>query len=263
MKNSVVPMVDESALSEIAAIDAALASINVVLVRPSHPGNVGAAARAMKTMGLARLSLVAPRAPEVLTHPEAHALASGASDILAAAQVFPNLDEALASCQMAIAMTARDREFAPPWLSLEQASTTVVDFVRSQVDCAFVFGTERSGLDNEEVMRCRAACSIDANPEYSSLNLAQAVQIVAHQCRRSAQSGPTVTAIPSLLAVHEDIEGMVGHVERALVHIGYLGPNEPKRLMERLRRMVARVAFAPEEVHIVRGICKAILETKP
>ena len=232
-----------------------------VLVEPSHPGNVGAAARALKTMGFSRLVLVAPRVVHVKTDAEAIAMASGADDVLACATIVPTLGEALAGVQWSVALTARTREYGPPQMAPRTAASEACRHT-AQGDVAFVFGNERTGLSNEHVERCSALAHIPANPAYSSLNLAQAVQVLAYELRL-AYLGETVD-VPSgeglgPRAPSEEIERMFVHLENALIALEFLDPSNPKKLMSRLRRLFARVGLEREEVNIVRGIAKHIL----
>lgn len=264
-----------------------------VLVRPSHPGNVGAVARAMRTMGLRRLVVVDPREPQVLAHPEAIARASGAHDLLTEAQLAPSLEAALAPFTLAVAVSAAAREFGPQ----PQPPETIVARVREELvatpgaEAAFVFGTERTGLSVADAAQCQLMCSIPGDPAYNSLNLAQAAQILAY-CLRAlerlqpldASSKPgslPIAACPGLdmpsaweggpaLAGHEAIErrpatleavaGAFEHLEQALIRIGFLDPAHPKRLMPRLRRLFGRTRLEEEEVAILRGICTQILK---
>ena len=237
----------------------ALADLRIVLVEPSHPGNVGAVARAMKVMGLERLALVAPRYPDVLRQDDALAFASGAGDVLAAATIHTTLDDALGDTVHAIALSARDREYAPPAIDLR---ATAADAVARAGGVAFVFGSERYGLSNEDVLRCQARCRIETSTAYASLNLAQAVQLVAYELRLAALArgdAPAATAPPP--ASHAEREALIGHFEEALLAIGYLDPNAPKKLMPRLRRLFARAELEREEVQWLRGIAKAMLRT--
>ncbi|WP_429279574.1 RNA methyltransferase [Paraburkholderia sp. GAS41] len=247
-------------------------STRFVLVEPSHPGNVGAAARALKTMGFARLVLVAPRVPHVQSDPEAIAMASGADDVLAGAHIVPTLADALNGVLWSVAMTARSREYGPPQLVPRAAAAHAREHA-VHGDIALVFGNERTGLSNEDVERCSALAHIPANPAYSSLNLAQAVQVLAYELRlaylglgggadRSAGAGTGAAgqgAAAGSLAPSDDIEGMYAHLENALVALEFLDPANPKKLMSRLRRMFARAGLEREEVNIVRGIAKHIL----
>jgi tRNA/rRNA methyltransferase len=243
--------------------ETALARIAIVLVSPSHPGNVGATARAMKVMGLSRLALVAPRYDDVLTQADAIAFASGAVDVLDNATTHATLDEALAATTHAIAMSARDREFAPPLSSLRAASADVIGRIDdADVMAAFVFGSERYGLSNDDVLRCQARCRIETSDVYGSLNLAQAVQLVAYECRLALLTG--VMSDPMMdapLATHEEREALIDHLEQGLLAIGYLDADAPKKLMPRLRRLFARAALEREEVQWLRGIAKAMLRT--
>ncbi|KAA1016105.1 RNA methyltransferase [Paraburkholderia panacisoli] len=250
-------------------------STRFVLVEPSHPGNVGAAARALKTMGFSRLVLVSPRVPHVQSDPEAIAMASGADDVLASAHVVPTLADALKGVHWSVALTARLREYGPPqWTPRAAAAVAHQQAVHGEI--ALVFGNERTGLSNEDVERCSALAHIPANPAYSSLNLAQAVQVLAYELRTmylsaddsmaSALSAPTALrpnaaqAEPfGARAASDEIESMFRHLESALVAIDFLDPANPKKLMSRLRRLFARSGLEREEVNIVRGIAKHIL----
>ncbi|MEZ0602251.1 RNA methyltransferase [Paraburkholderia sp. IW21] len=252
-------------------------STRFVLVEPSHPGNVGAAARALKTMGFSRLVLVSPRVPHVQSDPEAIAMASGADDVLASAHVVPTLADALNGVHWSIAMTARLREYGPPqWTP--RAAAGVAREQAAQGEIALVFGNERTGLSNEDVERCSALAHIPANPAYSSLNLAQAVQVLAYELRTaylsaddamgsapaSVQAGSGLGEPVGARAASDEIESMYAHLESALVALEFLDPANPKKLMSRLRRLFARSGLEREEVNIVRGIAKHILlKTQP
>ncbi len=251
-------------------------STRFVLVEPSHPGNVGAAARALKTMGFSRLVLVAPRVPHVQSDPEAIAMASGADDVLAGAHVVPTLADALNGVQWSVALTARLREYGPPQYAPRAAATQAREHA-VHGDIALVFGNERTGLSNEDVERCSVLAHIPANPAYSSLNLAQAVQVLAYELRTAylgaGSVGVTGSAIgighaadtegqgadAAALAPSDDIERMYVHLENALIALEFLDPANPKKLMSRLRRLFARSGLEREEVSIVRGIAKHIL----
>jgi tRNA/rRNA methyltransferase len=252
--------------------DRAFASTRFVLVEPSHPGNVGAAARALKTMGFSRLVVVAPKIAFVTREPEAIAMASGADDVLAAAQVVETLADALTGVHWSIALTARSREYGPPQMAPRAAAEKACEFAdqgqggNSGV-IALVFGNERVGLSNADVERCSALAHIPANPAYSSLNLAQAVQVLAYELRLAllsrAEASPAIaaesptTVAPS--ASSDEIEGMYAHLEEALVTLDFLDPANPKKLMSRLRRLFSRSGLEHEEVNILRGIAKHIL----
>ncbi len=246
--------------SGISSVDAALARLRIVLVEPSHPGNVGAAARAMKVMGLSRLALVSPRFDDVLGQPDARALASGATGVLDTATIHARLDDALHGTVDSIAMTAREREYSPPLRTLVDAARQAAATAAGDGEVAFVFGSERYGLSSDDVLRCRARCRIETSDDYGSLNLAQAVQLVAYQCRLAVLAGPVEVEPASALADHAEQEALVDHLERALVAIGYLDPRAPKKLIPRLRRLFARARLEREEVQWLRGIAKAMLK---
>ncbi|MDR8729809.1 tRNA (cytidine/uridine-2'-O-)-methyltransferase TrmJ [Burkholderia pseudomultivorans] len=238
-------------------------STRFVLVEPSHPGNVGAAARALKTMGFSRLVLVAPRVPHVQSDPEAIAMASGADDVLASAHVVATLGEALSGVHWSIALTARTREYGPPRLAPRAAAGQASAQVGTG-DIALVFGNERTGLANEHVEQCSALAHIPANPAYSSLNLAQAVQVLAYELRvafleQQASDAQPPSGEAGTLAQSDEIERMYVHLENALIALDFLDPRNPKKLMPRLRRLFARTGLEREEVNILRGIAKHIL----
>jgi tRNA/rRNA methyltransferase len=258
---------------DVADVRGGFTSTRFVLVEPSHPGNVGAAARALKTMGFSRLVLVSPRVPHVQSDPEAIAMAAGADDVLASAHVVPTLADALIGVHWSIALTARLREYGPPqWTPRAAASVAHEQAVHGEI--ALVFGNERTGLSNEDVERCSALAHIPANPAYSSLNLAQAVQVLAYELRTRYLSADDLTPVASAAAsagaagpgepagpraASDDIESMFTHLESALVALEFLDPANPKKLMSRLRRLFARSGLEREEVNIVRGIAKHIL----
>ena len=266
-----VPAVVSGHSDTLESLRGGFTSTRFVLVEPSHPGNVGAAARALKTMGFSRLVLVAPRIAQVQRDPEAIAMASGADDVLAGAHVVPTLADALAGVQWSLALTARTREYGPPPRTPRDAALDACRQV-PHGDIALVFGNERTGLSNEHVERCSALVHIPANPAYSSLNLAQAVQVLAYELRlayldRGAgaalpEVGPAALAPSTPLAASEDIERMFVHLENALVALEFLDPANPKKLMSRLRRLFARSGLEREEVNILRGVAKHVLLLK-
>jgi tRNA/rRNA methyltransferase len=229
-----------------------LSRIRVVLSRPSHPGNIGAAARAMKTMGIAQLVLVRPRR---FPDPEARAMASGALGILQSARVCASLDEALAGTVFSVALSARPRELSHRPLDARAAAREIVDAARAG-EVALVFGNETVGLSNAEVMRCSRLARIPASEEYASLNLAQAVQVMAYEARMAALA-PTAGSSKSEPAPHEDIEQFYEHLERSLYASGFLHPRYPRKLMERLRRLFARAQLERVELNILRGMLAA------
>jgi tRNA/rRNA methyltransferase len=228
----------------------ALARVRVVLVRTSLPANIGAAARAMLTMGLSRLVLVEPA---YFPHPDATALATGAGSVLASAQIVATLDGALAGTRLALGFSARPRKFAGRVLAAREAAALAAGTAR-EADVALVFGTEMSGLTNAELARCGVVATIPANPRYASLNLAAAVQIAAWELRMAALEGRVWEAPRFTAATHDDIEALYAHAERTLTILRFLDPRRPRRLMQRLRRLFARAGLEREEVNILRGI---------
>ncbi len=229
-----------------------LSRIRVVLSRPSHPGNIGAAARAMKTMGIARLVLVRPKRHPA---PEARAMARGALDILESARVCGDIDEALAGTTFSVALSARPRELAHRPLSAREAAIELVGAAQRD-EVAIVFGNETVGLANKEVMSCSCLARIPASEDYPSLNLAQAVQVMAYEMRMVALS-PAVPSPEPEAASHEDIEQLYAHLEGSLVASGFLRPRDPRKLMERLRRLIARAKLEKVEVNLLRGMLAA------
>lgn len=228
------------------------ARVRIVLSHTSHPGNIGAAARALKTMGFSRLVLVNPKC---FPDPQAAAMASGAGDVLAAAQVVGSLAEALRGVTLALALTARRRDLAtePLW---PRSGAAELASVAATGEVALVFGNETSGLSNEELALCGRWAMIPANPAYSSLNLAAAVQIVCYELRLALDAVPPAPTFPGsgTPATHDEVESLLAHLEREAVASGFLDPDNPRRLMLRLRRLIARAALEKEEVNILRGL---------
>ena len=242
-------------------------ALRFVLAETSRPGNIGAAARAMKTMGFSHLVLVRPRFADALSQPEAVAFASGALDILENAVIVGSIEEALEGCNFAAAVSARLREFSPPVVTPRALASQL----NAMADCkaALVFGNERAGLPNEIVAKCNVLINIPANPAYSSLNLAQAVQIVAYECAMagwgdlSPSSANLVAGGVGFQGQPADvtqIDAMFAHLEEALVAIAFLDPQSPKKLMARLRRLFSRTQLEAEEVNILRGIARQVLK---
>ncbi len=231
-----------------------MSQIRIVLCRPSHPGNIGAAARAMKTMGLTDLRLVAP---ERFPAKEAQWMATHAVDVLEKAVVHSTLNEAIQDCVAAFALSARPREWSPQVLDVRAAAARAIELNEK---VAFVFGSEDAGLTNDEVFACQYLVHIPANPEFSSLNLAQAVQVVVYEL--FLLSGSSVSkGRAEKLATLQDIEGLYAHLEQAAVTSGFHVPASGSRLPERLRRLFSRVpGLEREEVNILRGLLKALLK---
>jgi tRNA/rRNA methyltransferase len=232
-----------------------------VLINTSHPGNVGAAARAMKVMGFRELVLVAPRFPDVLVQEETVALASGAADILVRARVVATLDEALEGVTTACATAMTPRDFGPPTQAPREAMTALA---AQPGRVAFVFGSERYGMNNEDVWRCHLCLSIPTHPGYGSLNLAQAVQLISYDWRQALGGYDVVPrTAPVQPATADAVQGLLAHSREALVHLGVLDPAAPRKLMPRLNQLLNRAQLTQEEVHILRGIARAILAQPP
>jgi len=227
-----------------------------VLVQTSHPGNVGAAARAIKVMGFGDLVLVAPRQPDVLSHPDAIAFASGATDVLERARVVPALEDALAGATFVCATAMTPRDFGPPTRAPREC---LAELAATDHRVAFVFGGERFGLPNEAVYACHVCLSIPTHPGYGSLNLAQAVQILAYDWRQALGGFPVVerTRAP-VQADAAAVQGLLAHWRETLVEIGFLDPLVPRKLMPRLHQLLNRARVTAEEVHILRGIARQV-----
>ena len=234
--------------------------LRFILVETSRAGNIGSAARAIKTMGFSDLVLVNPRFADALQDPEAVAFASGAQDVLQQARIVGSMAEALDGCNFAAAVSARLREFSPPvWTPREFAGHVAG---QGELSAALIFGNERFGLPNQIVEQCNVLINIPANPDYSSLNLAQALQVLAYECRVAASMAAPATAVGfhGEAASLDQIEGMYAHLEQALVAIDFLDADNPKKLMPRLKRLFSRAQLETEEVNILRGIARQILK---
>jgi TrmH family RNA methyltransferase len=234
-----------------------LTRIRIVLIRTSHPGNIGAAARAMKTMGLRELYLVAP---DSFPHEQATAMASGALDVLENARVCTSLAEALAGTTLAVGTSTRRREIVAQVLTPAEAMPQVLHEAANGNAVALVFGNETFGMSNEELGCCQWLMSIPANPDYSSLNLAAAVQVAGYELRKQALaeiawSPPEVDGADLV-----DVERFYAELEKTLIGIGFLNPASPKRLMPKLRRLFSRTRLAKEELNILRGMLAAVNE---
>jgi tRNA/rRNA methyltransferase len=227
-----------------------------VLIGTSHPGNVGAAARAMKVMGFSDLVLVAPRDPQVLQRDEAMAMASGATDVLAGARVVATLAEALDGVTYLCATAMTPRDFGPPTHAPRELFATLAP---SPERVAFLFGSERFGMANEDVYRCHACLSIPTRADYGSLNLSQAVQLIAYDWRE-ALGGFDVeprTTDPTL-ADAASVQGLLAHWQQTMVEIGFLDPAAPKKLLPRLNQLINRARLSREEVDILRGLARFV-----
>jgi tRNA/rRNA methyltransferase len=229
--------------------------VRVVLSHTTHPGNIGAAARAMKTMGLRHLYLINPRH---FPDPQADTMAAGADDVLRDAVVCGSIDEALQGVVFTVAMTARLRDISIEVKTPREAMPLLLQHAATQ-PVALLFGTEMSGLTNEEMGKAQVLANIPADPDFSSLNLAAAVQVIGYELNVATQSflpsTPEVHPAP-----HEQVEGFFAHMEKTLFEIGFLTTQNPARLMQRLRRLYARAGLEQEEVNILRGILSVATE---
>lgn len=230
----------------------------IVLVNTSHPGNIGAAARAMKNMGLSELCLVDPqRYPSA----EATARASGADDLLARAKCFATLDEAIADAALVIGASARSRSLPVPMLDPRACAKLVYEQPEAQA-VAILFGRERTGLTNEELDRCHYLVQIPSNPEYPSLNIAAAVQVIVYELRLLAGDGVNADQAAIDYATAQQMEHFYQHLEETLVELEFLDPANPKQLMRRLRRLFGRTRPDQNEINILRGILTAAMNRK-
>lgn len=241
-----------------------LDQIRIVLVNTSHTGNMGSAARAMKTMGLTQLVLVDPQA---LPDEEAVALAAGASDVLASAHIVPTLDEAIADCGLVIGTSARSRTLSWPMLDPREAGHQLVQ-EGGQHPVALVFGRERTGLTNDELQKCHYHVAIPANPDYSSLNLAMAVQTLCYEVRMRwlalqepspSEPGVEPVAYPSA----QQLEGFYQHLEQTLQKTGFIADDHPGHVMSKLRRLFNRARPEAVELNILRGILTSVQKSRP
>jgi tRNA/rRNA methyltransferase len=228
-----------------------------VLIQPSHAGNVGAAARALKVMGFDELVLVDPRWDDVLTREETIERASGAIDVLQKARAVATLDDALEGMTHVLATVMTPRDFGPPTFTPREHLGTIAP--QGQHVC-FLFGSERYGMRNEDVYRCHAALRIPVSPDYGSLNLAAAIQVIAYEWRMALGGFDAPALAPTPAADAAAVAGMLRHWEEALVDVGFLDPAAPKKLMPRLNQLFNRAQPTPEEIHILRGVAKAMAD---
>jgi tRNA/rRNA methyltransferase len=238
-----------------------------ILVETSHPGNVGSAARAMKTMGFQDLHLINPKNQGIAKEPEAISLASGAADLLESATEHQTLEHAVKGYSLVLGLTSRDREFGPPAVDWQSALNLITENTQNQGMTALVFGPERTGLENHHLSLCTHRVWLDANPDYPSLNLAQALMVCAYTLRQSLQNtspseepknhdSGTDFADPTAIAA------MLEHWQEGLEAIRYLDPANPKKLMPRLEALFARSRLRKEEIDLLRGIAKQMLLRK-
>lgn len=233
-----------------------LNNIRIVLVQTTHPGNIGSAARAMKTMGLSQLYLVKPKH---FPHTQAIELASGADDVVEAAIVTDSLEEALVGCHCVIGTSARPRGIPLPGFEPRQAAEQACQETASG-EVAIVFGREHAGLTNEELLHCHYHVTIPSNPEYSSLNLAMAVQVICYELRVASLAGHAADnkAYYDALASNDEVEGFYQHLRQVMIEVEFLDPKQPKRLMPKIRRLFNRSRLEKMEIRILRGILTAV-----
>lgn len=235
-----------------------LANIRIVLARTSHPGNIGAAARAMKTMGLSQFYLVQPY---VFPNSQADAMAASAGDLLAQAHVCATLGEALAGTSLALGVSARRRDIVAEVLTPAESATRLLTEAQAG-PVALVFGNETNGLSNDELGQCQGLVTIAANPEYSSLNLAAAVQVLSHEIRQAWLEHPSWPEPALDTASLDEVERFYGHLQTTLAELEFLNPGSPSKLMLKLRRLFSRTRLEKEEVNILRGILTSAQEAK-
>jgi tRNA/rRNA methyltransferase len=259
--------------------------VHWVLVSPSHPGNVGATARALKVTGFHQLWQVDSNqalAAQRLLDPQAIAMASGADDLLQKAHHAQSLDQALQPCLLSLAFTARPREFEPPRRSLQQGLKEALDLLRlyPEAPVAMVFGAERAGLTNDELMSCSRVCGLSVNPGFGSLNLSQAVQVVAYFLRHLVMQegldelakgqgegqgegpgqGPSVSGSPPALAPAASVQALYSTLQQLALLSGYLDPKEPGRFRDRLQRLASRTQLLEDEAQLLHGLSREILK---
>ena len=236
-----------------------------ILINTSHAGNVGACARAMKVMGFEDLVLVAPRWTNVLRREETIQRASGALDVLGRARIVATLEEALDGITHLCATAMTPRDFGPPTVAPRQHFESLVKAVpdsAAPLGVAFLFGSERFGMTNEDVYRCHVALSIPTNPAFGSLNLGAAIQVIAYEWRLALGGFAVQAATPEpVLADARQLAGMLAHLQEALVSVGFLDPESPKKLMPRLNQLFNRAALTQEDIHVLRGVAKAMIDT--
>jgi tRNA/rRNA methyltransferase len=216
----------------------------------------------MKVMGFDDLVLVAPRWPNVLRKEETIQRASGANDVLAKARVVPTLDEALNGVTHLCATAMTPRDFGPPTRTPREHFAELTQAGAPEHCVAFLFGCERFGMKNEDVYRCHVALSIPTNPQFGSLNLGSAIQVLAYDWRVALGGFPLQNVIaPADKADAQQVAGMLSHWQQALTDLGFLDPAAPKKLMPRLNQLFNRADLSPEEIHILRGVAKAMIQT--
>lgn len=248
----------------------AFSRVRFILTEPSHPGNIGSSARAMKNMGFANLWLVAPKTSGMPQDEQAIALASGATDILQNTQQTQSLEQALAPVTLAFALTARPRDLGPPPVDIREAATLAREHLHADAshEVAIVLGSERAGLTNEQIAHCHRICHIPANPQYSSLNLAQALQLAAWELRYSLIDAdqrlphtPDLAPDPGKRAAPTAaLQALLVHWQQALTAVNFLDPANPKKLMPRMQYLLQKSDLTQDEVDMLRGVCTAMIQ---
>ncbi|CAM5191529.1 RNA methyltransferase [Oligella ureolytica] len=247
-----------------------------IMTNPSHPGNVGAASRALKTMGFDKLRLVKPKIAHIRQHEDAIALASGAQDVLSSSREFNEFHEALEGITLSFALTARPRDMGPNCLNIREAAILVQKHLAESENnqVAVVLGTERTGLSNEQISHCHYICYIPANPDYSSLNVAQAVQLSAWELRYALiEENPYLdlehktdlkldftAPIQDPLAPQDQVEALLTHWQEALESIDFIDPKQPKKTMLKMRYLMLRSRLTQNETDMMRGVCTQIIK---
>ena len=242
--------------------------IRFVLVEPAHPGNIGATARAMKTMGLRDLRVVKPWVKDYRDDPEAIAFATSSVDVLRASRTHDSLMQALEGVKFAWAMTGYDREFGAPIEPVRQVALKARDYLKQEAgDLAFVFGCERTGLSNEDLERCQGCAAIPADPDCTSLNLSQSAQVMAYELHMALKDHKGLYDWQQRfngepLAGPVTVQGFLDHFEEAMIACGILDPEEPKLFMHRLHRLFSRTQLTQPEVDLLRGVCSQLIRPK-
>lgn len=247
-------------------LEGLLGRVRVTLVSPTHPGNVGGSLRAMATMGLVHCQVADPVAVDMHLDPQAVAMAAGADAVMQPV-VYAPFDELQSDVRWSMALTARPREFEPPRVTLDEGIEEMLAWLAAHPteSASLVFGPERSGLSNAHVLKCQRVCSLDVSPRFGSLNLSQAVQVVAHAVRRAARAQINVPLVPpttpgagrptAIAASQGAVEGLHAHLMSVAERVGTLSPTAPGRMDERLRRLFARAGLLEDEVQMLRGLC--------
>ncbi|NBT35312.1 MAG: RNA methyltransferase [Betaproteobacteria bacterium] len=260
----------EKSSAECNAFQPLLCRVRWVLVSPTHAGNVGASARAIATMGFSRLLVAAPEDPALIDDPQVQTLSAGALEHLTEMRNTASLEEALFGTRLQLAFTARPREFEPPRRTLVEAAHELANALcqEGQDEVALVFGPERAGLSNADLMRCSRVCGLDVNSAFSSLNLSQAVQVAAYVLRDALRAASRAPAAPARTdglgrptakpAAHEQVEGLHAHLMRVAEQVGALDPQAPGRMDDRLRRLWTRAGVWEDEAQMLRGVLTAI-----